>query len=146
MSEQAPQPEYGSFSKQPVGTVIEHGHRIDLHASELAQLKAREDIELATNPQLAERVVQERLEHPRVFLPQEMIHQMGVNVVRGLRNPHSENSIDLFNNDLTPAPYIHSPAEERAVQETTAHVYQFPVNDNLGRQKETSDVVRVDVA
>jgi hypothetical protein len=75
-----------------------------------------------------------------------MIHQMGVNVVRGLRNPHSENSIDLFNNDLTPAPYIHSPAEEQAVQETTAHVYQFPVNDKLGRQKETSDAVRVDVA
>jgi hypothetical protein len=105
--EQAPH-YYGSFNRQPVGTTLEHGHQIDLHASELELLEARADIDAATRTQPLEEAVQKRLEY-RPLMPQEVIKMIGQKVVFDLRKGYNENHINLYDDADVSSTYIYSP-------------------------------------
>lgn len=86
-------------ARQPEGDLLEHGADIGFDVGELSRQKNIESalaaIDAATNPTMPEHVPS----------GQEIIHMWGKSVL-ALRKPESEMNIDIFDDGVTPAPYL----------------------------------------
>lgn len=93
-------------SSQRTGTTFERSHQGYIENNDIAQQEAelaRADAHAALQAQ--EEPAKKSLEY--VPLPQEVVRMMGIKVVFGMRKPHEERSIYLFNDESeSTAPYI----------------------------------------
>lgn len=137
-NEQLTSPAFDQSPKQ-TGDILMDGADIGIDIGEIARQKkiasALADVTAATQatetPQPTVEMVEKRLEY--VPLPQQMVHMWGMSVLN-LRKP-DENKINIFDDSVSPAPYLHDPKNGEAeyianTRNTTQQTQSVPQDVN----------------